>query len=129
VSVDDWFSRNEMNQYTETINGRRMLSPISVTPCSFEQKAMSSFGQSEWVVHVMVYSPELRSLYCNARLHDVTGVSREFLFARFAYTIFPQVRGFLQLSIDRNLLSISLAKEYGKVYTASPDECKDSYHK
>ena len=48
---------------------------------------------------------------------------------RFAYTIFPQVRGFLQLDIDRDLLSISLAKKYGKVYTASPDECKDSYHK
>jgi hypothetical protein len=72
----------------------------------------------------MVYSPEQLHLYHNARLHEIRGVGQEFLFARFAHTIFPQVQGFLQRGIDRDLLSISLAKEYGKVYTASPDECK-----
>jgi hypothetical protein len=40
-------------------------------------------------------------LYQNARMHAVPSVSREFLFARFAFSIFPLIQGFLQQGVER----------------------------
>ncbi|KAL9036810.1 MAG: hypothetical protein Q9214_005974 [Letrouitia sp. 1 TL-2023] len=75
-------------------------------------------GKMELVTHLLVYSRELGELYHNTRLHQL-GVARESLLARFAWTIFPQLSGFLQQGHDRYLLRVGSEKpEY-----VSADEC------
>ncbi|KAK0972395.1 hypothetical protein LTR54_017577 [Friedmanniomyces endolithicus] len=55
-------------------------------------------GEGEWVwtTHVTKGLSELHDTYHNRMLHPLKGVRREYLFARFAWDLFPMVQGFLQ---------------------------------
>lgn len=62
----------------------------------------------KWVVHVhlLVNSQELSILYHNVQLQPIT-VSSEFLFARFAWSLFPRLAGvFLDRLLERKLLIV-----------------------
>lgn len=72
-----------------------------------------------FVTHLLTDSPELGLLYHNTKLHPIDRVAPEFLFARFAWSIFPGIEGFLLAGVSRDLLSST-----GQRWTASPDECQ-----
>lgn len=63
-------------------------------------------GSPKWVVHLLVNSHELSLLYHNVQLQPTT-VSSEFLFARFAWSLFPRLAGvFLDRLLERKLLIV-----------------------
>ena len=58
------------------------------------------------VAHVSSGNPELLKLYHNVKLQPVPSVAVEYLFARFAWALFPSISTSLQTSVSR-LLSLS----------------------
>jgi HNH endonuclease len=60
-----------------------------------------SEGGQKWVVHLMEVTHELGKLYHNTPLHDIRAVAPEFLLVRFAWTIFPRLRGFFSTTGKR----------------------------
>lgn len=59
----------------------------------------------KWVVHLLCNSYELSLLYHNVKLQPTT-VSPEFLFARFAWSLFPFLAAFLSSLQQRKLLTV-----------------------
>lgn len=57
------------------------------------KESFSSEGTC-WIVDAMNYSKDLMT-YHNLPLHDISGIPRAYLFARFAWTVFPQLETFL----------------------------------
>jgi hypothetical protein len=138
-SQSSWFNRNQMHSYID--DPRRSTDAVadasnalllrSDLHFAFDQqkfvfvpKAPSDSGLPELVTHIMVYSREHRQLYHNAKLHSIHGVRKEFLFARFAWTIFPLIQHFLNAEVPRELLSVSLAGAYDISFPASAEQCK-----
>lgn len=72
------------------------------------------------VTHVLESTVELCNLYHNATLYQVC-VDLQFLFARFAWAIFPFLRGFLQRG-QRRLLKLATEQEEPWV---NADECEE----
>ena len=69
-------------------------------------KPLAIASNSTWIVaHVIPpgASREIRDLYHNVALQPLIGVAIEFLFARFAWTIFPCLVAFLEAGVRRNL--------------------------
>jgi hypothetical protein len=62
---------------------------------------------------------ELSRLYQNTSLQTTKGVRGEFLFARFAWSIFPLVEGFLRAGVKRFLIRASAPEPS----MALPEEC------
>lgn len=86
----------------------------------FVPKAPSSSNATGWVVHTMVYSTDLLALYHNLQLHNISGIPREYLFARFAWTLFPEIERFLVGDVEQLLVS---ARE---AFVASAEPCQAS---
>ncbi|EGP81914.1 uncharacterized protein MYCGRDRAFT_98057 [Zymoseptoria tritici IPO323] len=61
-------------------------------------------GGFAWAVHLNAWSPVLYGLYHHRGLHPLAGVQREYLFARFAWDIFPKLQPFLQKHVTRNVV-------------------------
>lgn len=136
-SEDRWFHDNGMHNYIDDprkTGSGAVNDPSNVMllredlHTSFDQlkfvfvpKATAN-GDSTLVTHLLVDSSELCRLYQNTELHSIDGIAREFLFARFAWSIFYFLEGFLQAGTLRDLL-LSTGHRI-----ASPDECK-SYTK
>ncbi|MCJ1469132.1 hypothetical protein MMC07_007765 [Pseudocyphellaria aurata] len=129
-----WFNKNVMWRYSDrelqnigTVNNMMRLrkdlhSLFDARKPVFVLKASSSHSNAaNWVVHTMEYSKDLQALYHNRPLHDITSISREFLFARFAWTLFPKMEGFLRSNVERLLISASSA---GEAFIAPADKCK-----
>ncbi|KAL1615858.1 hypothetical protein SLS56_011643 [Neofusicoccum ribis] len=73
-----------------------------------------------FVVHLLdPLARELRRLYHNVPLQAPLGVAPEYLFARFAWAVFPLLEEFLRQPVDRKLL---VASDPDPV-TLSPQEC------
>ncbi|KAL8956176.1 MAG: hypothetical protein Q9193_006224, partial [Seirophora villosa] len=112
-----WYQENAMGHYGELISGGRQViddpSNVMLLRADLHRAwdnmrfvhtpKRSVTGSVEFVTHVLVHSNELGELYHNTRLHPL-GVARECLFARFAWTIFPLLSGFLQQGQARYLL-------------------------
>lgn len=61
----------------------------------------------KWAVHINTFSPaDLHTVHHNRILPPITGVSSDFLFARFAWDIFPRLRPFLDSSRTKRWLKI-----------------------
>lgn len=129
-----WFDKNGMWRYSgcshrsigavsDMMRLRRDLhSLFDARKIVFVLKASSSPSDAaSWVVHAMEYSKDLLALYHNLQLHDVSSIPREFLFARFAWTLFPDIEGFLRSDVERLLISASSA---GEAFIASAEKCK-----
>ena len=137
-SEDCWFHANEMQRYIHDVrrSGLGAINDISNVMLlrsdlhtAFDQAKLvfvpkrSLAAGDSFVTHLLASSTELRRLYHNTKLHPITGISHEFLLARFAWSIFPLLEGFLHDGVPRELLSVSLG-EYKKPYLASAEECK-----
>jgi hypothetical protein len=108
-----WFDDNAMFQYTnlsrvdidgidDSLNGILLRSDVHTL---FDQRRFALVPKPSCdvtdrlslVAHVLIpgVSSQLIQLYHNVATQELTGVAMEFLFARFAWTIFPFIKGFL----------------------------------
>ncbi|TKA72632.1 hypothetical protein B0A55_05975 [Friedmanniomyces simplex] len=136
ASESEWFASNNMDQYApgsrqrgaDAIRAEANLVTLrediltlwdgmnfSVVP---KRTAAADGDDWAWTAHVYTMSPELRQLYHNHQLQPLFGVKQEYLFARFAWDIFPHVQGFLQREVSRWLVAKNVVHEY------TPSECK-----
>jgi hypothetical protein len=137
-SEDEWFHMNEMHRYiydvqrprTGAINdvGNVMLLRSDLHTAFDQMKfvfvpKLSSTNAQSIVTHLLAPSVELRRLYHNTELHRIGGIPREFLFARFAWSIFPFLEGFLHDGVPRELHLIPLVVDNGSQST-SAEVCK-----
>ena len=111
LSDENWFKRNEMSRYnakTDLINELDDVSnAIALRPDihkAFDQRNfLIARKNSKWVVHFLQVTEELGDLYHNTPITINDGVSVFFLFARFAWAIFPSLRAFLNNGSSRRL--------------------------
>ena len=66
----------------------------------FDPKAAANEAPN-LVTHLLKDSQELGKLYHNTKLHFIDGVAPEFLFTRFAWSVFPFLQGFLAAGVSR----------------------------
>jgi hypothetical protein len=82
-----------------------------------ERKFVIASKQSKWVVQFMGHTNSLGDDFQNTQIH-LKGVSTHFLYARFAWTIFPFLSSFLNAHISRGLLvRLPNGREAAKKYT------------
>lgn len=74
---------------------------------------------SNMVIHLTSYSEEYAWLYQNTLSYSLDAVSREYLFARFAWAILPNVKPFLLCNVERLLITAAKGQ-----HLAGPDDCK-----
>ncbi|MCJ1471161.1 hypothetical protein MMC07_009809 [Pseudocyphellaria aurata] len=132
-SEAQWFFKNKMRNY---VRGQRKIGITAVDDPSnvillredlhtafdrlkfvFVPKSEAN-GDSTLVTHVLAESSELCRLYQNAQLHSMNEIPREFLLARFAWSIFQLFDGFLEVDIPRALLTSTGHR------TVSSEECR-----
>ncbi len=125
----NWFRSNDMDQYVS--QQTRTGDPAIDDPANallLRADLHRAFDKLQFifipkangvlVTHALGSAIELRNLYHNATLHQV-GAGPQFLFARFAWAIFPFLRGFLQRGQYR-LLKLATEQEERWV---NADEC------
>jgi len=125
---ESWFARNGMRRYTrdiskagyEAINdSNNMLLLRTDLHRTFDNGGFTFVPKAgEIITHILKPNWELRLLYHNTKLLP-TSVPSEYLLARFAYTIFPSLEGFLLCEGKEKLLLLA-DKSQSK---ASADEC------
>lgn len=81
-------------------------------------------GLPIFVSHLVTPSNELVRLYHNVALAPLKDISYEFLFARFAWSIFPFLEGFLLDGVPRELLVKGVITGSPEVQIASAEQCK-----
>lgn len=144
-SEEEWFMQNLMSFYqlrppmgnARSIDdaGNAMLlradlhQQFDACKYVFYPKSSSSLQppdrKTEFVTHMLVPSYELGTLYHNAALQPISGVQREFLFARFAWTIFPLMEDFLRRGVPLYLTGVSVkAANGGLPSLVQPLECR-----
>lgn len=79
------------------------------------------------MLHFLFDADELGYLYHNRELHPIGTIPREFLFARFAWSIFPLLGRFLNteknLSVSRNVKSVwTVTEQYARWVDANKSE-------
>ncbi|WPH04688.1 Hypothetical protein R9X50_00758100 [Acrodontium crateriforme] len=143
VSEKPWFSSNDMCRYGEELFGRtgeaiadtdsnlirlrrdahRLWDTvqISIVP----RKDDVGTGKAAWFTQMMRDDDELRQDWHCKRLQSLARCAPEYLFARFAWGIFPRLHGFLQAGRPRRLTIYN--KLNGKIETRmfSSGECRD----
>lgn len=116
---EQWFLMTGMMRYAVKKNGnhihdlRNMLILRQDLHFAFDQKKFTivpkatDHGQDspKWVVHLLCNSCELSIHYHNVKLQPTT-VSSGFLFARFAWSLFPFLAAFLSSLQQRKFLSV-----------------------
>ncbi|EOD47903.1 hypothetical protein UCRNP2_5350 [Neofusicoccum parvum UCRNP2] len=119
-SEDEWFHRNGMGQYISDPScaaASAIDDPANILLLRadihyiFDRRRFVLVPRPHAVddssvpaVHVLAPSPELVALYHNVPLQPLRGVAAEFLFARFAWSIFPYLQTFLSARADRRLV-------------------------
>ena len=112
VSDVDWFKRNGMSQYNVKTDLRNYVlddvsNAIELRPDihkAFDQRNfLITCKNSKWVVHFLQLTNELGDLYHNTPITLNNDVSEFFLFARFAWAIFPSLWAFLENAPSRRL--------------------------
>ncbi|KAL9099501.1 MAG: hypothetical protein Q9163_005006 [Psora crenata] len=116
---EDWFVRNAMDLYTLDVNKvgskginnlNNLLMLRSDVHRTYDNKRFvfvpkrDNNQPASFVTHVLNPSQELFDLYHNCKLHEIKS-AHEYLFARFAWAIFPMLSGFLERGKGRFLLT------------------------
>ncbi|KAL9595273.1 MAG: hypothetical protein Q9219_006549 [cf. Caloplaca sp. 3 TL-2023] len=122
VEEDQWFDQQSMEQY---IKGKGKATDLAIDDTnnrfhlradlhrSFRDKKFVFVPKDgNFVVHVLEPSVELTTVYHNSELHPLDFVPIEYLFARFAWALFPFVGNFLRAGKDRWLLPVGSAEPY-----------------
>lgn len=134
-----WFEMNGMMKYAVKKRGNHIHDVSNVLILrqdlhfAFNQQKFAIVPKStghgqdspKWMVHLLDNSYELSLLYHNVEFQPTT-VSPEFLFARFAWSLFPLLAGFLCSPHQRKLLivrSTNLEQEEMKCLPRDYDFC------
>lgn len=119
VHEERWFTANKMSRWNtnRSLNGNHLLNDSSNAVLlrsdlrtAFDDRKFVHFPKSDksWVVHLLEFTNDLGKLYHNVKLHPITSCSLEFLYARFAWGIFPFLATFLSgPSIKRLVVMVS----------------------
>ena len=130
-----WFERNQMARYTRAssiTDPRNLFLLRSDLHSIFDSKKFAVVPKRSipnkdkplLVVHSFVATAdsEITQLYHNVSLQTLSGIAKEFLFARFSWTIFPLLCIFLNRGVPRALL---VREEQGNtVKTFSGVQCR-----
>ena len=139
VEEDEWFHANEMSRYVFD-NQRRSRAAITDVNnltllradlhASFDTAKKFVFvpkkperNLSNMVSHLLSSSAEYGPLYHNTLAYSLDPIPRPYLFARFAWAIFPLVEPFLLHQQPKLLTTVSKGQEQPHIHT--PEECKD----
>jgi hypothetical protein len=139
-SEEDWYLRNGMPRYSDgntasvdnPANALLLRADLHIAfdkpKFVFVPKPSVDGEPRQFAVHLVEPSRELESLYHNRALQGL-GVSLELLFARFAWTIFPWLAGFLKGRMQRCLrLSTTIDDATGTEmppFFASAEQCEN----
>lgn len=135
----DWFQINGMGEYnlSQTLLGEWMVDDVrnaialrrDIHAAFDDRKFVIVPKQSKWVVHFLGQTNSLGDDFHNTHI-ELKGISPQFLYARFAWTIFPLLSSFLNAHIPRELLvrlpngrsckNLYLRGDQGGVYIAEP---------
>ena len=111
-SEEVWFKRNRMGDYNckralgdylldDVSNAIALRSDLHTT---FDaRRFLISRKNSKWAIQFLEFTNELGGLYHNTAIELAKNVSPYFLFARFAWTIFPWLREFLDCGVSRRV--------------------------
>lgn len=139
VEEDEWFHAKEMSRYVLD-NQRRSRAAISDVNnlmllrsdlhTSFDAAKKFVFvpkkpegNRSNMATHLLSSSAEYGPLYHNTLAYSLDPIPRAYLFARFAWAIFPLVEPFLLHQQPRFLAIVSKEQEQPHIY--NPEECKE----
>ncbi|KAK0664040.1 hypothetical protein DIS24_g456 [Lasiodiplodia hormozganensis] len=111
VRNDSWFDENDMHRYVSDRRfanihdvANRLLLRRDLSTAFFIRQLTFVPKAGDLVTTLLTPSTELAMLYHNTEVLPLRGVATEFLFARFAYCIFPMLDGFLASGVERLLL-------------------------
>ncbi|KAL9003999.1 MAG: hypothetical protein Q9188_003161 [Gyalolechia gomerana] len=135
VEEDQWFHTNRMTNYVldplrrgqsgiSDVNNQLLIRRDIHQSFDKEKKFVfvpkkPSTNASNMVVHLLSPSREYGLLYHNSLTRSLDAVPRQYLFARYAWAIFPNVEPFLLCQISRLLITASKGHQIFK-----PSECK-----
>ncbi|KAM3077622.1 hypothetical protein ACMFMG_006953 [Clarireedia jacksonii] len=140
-SEDAWFQRNEMSRYNlnpllvsqgpleDTANALLLRQDLhthfDAHKFVFVPKKSKSITEREIpiVAHLLMASRELGMLHHNVRLKAIPDVDMAFLFARFAWSMFTLLTGFLRVGVERRLIGTTISTPSGPNILSAAD-CK-----
>lgn len=127
ISELEWFKINGMMTYNrnQQISGvHDMANGILVRAdlhrlwdlkyFTYVPKGDEQAGGLHWVVHCFQFSESTPGTYHNRPLHRLSNVAPEFLYARFAYTIFSIVQAQVQAGVSARLYRIRITERHGQ---------------
>lgn len=132
VSEKDWFAENDLQQYFPSSRRGRDTVDLSVNTILLRTDVHRLYDGMRWsivpksgslVAHITQHSAELEQEYHNVPLQPLRGIVPEYLYARFAWDITPNMLGFLQAGQER-YLAIRQPDGSVKQEKFSPSECK-----
>lgn len=122
----DWFMSNSMPQYNSNISldPQNLLNDMSNLillrsdlHTAFDDRKFVIYPKDgnvdSFVVHMLEPTSDIGSLYHNSRTHPIHACRIQFLYARFAWSIFPAISGFLSNS-SINKAVIMVKQEGGR---------------
>lgn len=112
-SQSNWFEANGMDQYNKnmTLSGDSVTDDIS-NAIALRSDIHTLFDNgrfvivpkaSRWVAHFCGFTNTIGSLYHNTSLDIALDVSPQHLLVRFAWTVFPFIRKFMEMGVDRSV--------------------------
>ncbi|KAH6670145.1 hypothetical protein B0J14DRAFT_657233 [Halenospora varia] len=139
-SEEAWFQRNEMSRYNlnpllvatgpidDTANALLLRQDLhthfDTHKFVFVPKKRTGEEGIPFVTHLLIASRELGALHHNMRLKPIPDVDIAFLFARFAWTIFTLVAGFLKVGVERRLIGTTISTQPRVPRTLSAADCR-----
>ncbi|KAF4627294.1 hypothetical protein G7Y89_g10862 [Cudoniella acicularis] len=139
-SEEVWFQRNGMSRYNlnpllvatgpieDTANALLLRQDLhthfDAHKFIFAPKQRNGEEEIPIVTHLLIASRELGILHHNVRLKPILDVDIAFLFARFAWSIFTLLAGFLKAGVERTLIGITISTKPGCPRTFGAADCR-----
>ena len=136
VEENEWFHANQMSDYVldyqrrsrsaiTDVNNLMLMRSDLHTAFDKAKKFVfvpknSESNRSNMVTHLLSYSSEYTPLYHNTLAYSLDLIPRSYLFARFAWAIFPQIEPFL---LSREVRSLGTVSKEQVIF--NPEECKE----
>ena len=135
----EWFHQNSMSVHNTdfTLDPENLLNDLSNVVLmrsdlhlAFDDRKFTFYPKetSKLVVHMLEPSPDLTQLYHNVQVQPPLKCQPSFLYARFAWAIFPSLAGFLSKpGVSRYLLlsrNTSTGREFVAEEIAKPEQLR-----
>ncbi|KAH6668239.1 hypothetical protein B0J14DRAFT_442569, partial [Halenospora varia] len=122
----EWFFANGMSRWNnDTSLGEQSLLDDHANLILMRSDIHKAFDDGKFILypkdatgfslHIMEPSLDLGILYHNARTHPIVNCRPEFLYARFAWSLFRFLSGFLAMPADRAVITVKSGSEQTRV--------------